>query len=201
MGTGLIAPQYVAELWTRMQFRGDLSRTELTKRWAFNSILLAMVVVLVGGSFLFFKRTTLPISYYFIILFLLIALSFWMIKKLKLVVSPFKQWAILGLTLLRYIVFSSQFVLMLYLSDVPVNVSELIASVSMIYLFKTILPVLGIIAEIGLREATALYFFQDYGVAEWPIVMASFSIWFVNILVPGLLGLVIWWRTKSLKVC
>lgn len=107
------------------------------------------------------------------------------------VLSQYSRRQVLGifaLSLLRYLVFSSQFLILLYWLDTPLPVSTLMAGVSWVLLAKSVIPAFNFLSDLGVREFSALYFFGLYAISPAPVLTASLSIWLLNILVPTLIG-------------
>jgi hypothetical protein len=67
---------------------------------------------------------------------------------------------------------------------------DLFTGVAVIYLITTIIPSISL-AEFGVREVVALQVFQVEGEAELGVLYASILVWFINILLPALIGQVI----------
>ncbi|MEY2925139.1 MAG: hypothetical protein RLZZ337_1689 [Bacteroidota bacterium] len=86
----------------------------------------------------------------------------------------------------RYVAFSLQFFLLLYIfSDFQLPVSAL-ALVPVAYLLQTLVPVPAI-SDIGVRVAVSQLLFGEY-IATDAILQAVSCLWFINLILPGLLG-------------
>ncbi len=96
----------------------------------------------------------------------------------------------------RYLVFVLQFTLALSLFQFSIPTTTLAACVGLILLTKTILPVVNVIGDLGVREFTALYVFEPYQLSSEKVVAATFLIWLINIMGPVLVGLVLIWKNK-----
>lgn len=88
---------------------------------------------------------------------------------------------------LRYIVFTSQFILVFRLFYTGTAGPELIASVSVYFLLTTILPMISVI-EPAIRAAIALIVFGNLGVSQVSIVTTAVLVWLINIALPSLYG-------------
>ncbi len=97
---------------------------------------------------------------------------------------------------LRYLVFLTQFVLALSLFDFPVHVLQLAASVTLIFLAKTLIPAINVLGDLGLREFTALLVFAPFHLPPEQIIAATFLIWILNVLGPILVGIFLIWKYK-----
>ena len=94
---------------------------------------------------------------------------------------------VLFLSTLRYLVFFLQFFLLLNLFNVDINLLEGFVSISITYLFMTIIPTTTLI-ELGLRGSLAILFIGLFSENILGIVLASFFIWIINIAIPAVLG-------------
>ena len=51
-------------------------------------------------------------------------------------------------------------------------------------------PTFNFLSDLGVREASALLFFERFAVAIEPVILASLLVWIINLLIPTLLSLV-----------
>ena len=93
---------------------------------------------------------------------------------------------VLVLSLLRYLVFSSQFILLL-LGFNELSVIDAFARINLIYLFSTLIPTLAL-AELGLRESLSLVFLENMGLSDVEIFSAAFLLWVINLMLPAIYG-------------
>lgn len=106
---------------------------------------------------------------------------------------------VLGLSAMRYLVFSSQFLLLLWLFGIPLSTQAALVALPSIFLITTVFPSLTL-AELGLR-GTASAFVLDailltngsYGAS---ILAAAGSLWLINLVIPALVGTLIISRMK-----
>jgi hypothetical protein len=102
--------------------------------------------------------------------------------------------AVLVFSILRYFVFSMQFLLLLHLFDLPIPFWQGMIFIGVVYLVMTLIPTFAL-SEIGIRGSAAIYFFGFYysrvlGDAEYAlgVVGASSVLWFINLVLPAILG-------------
>ncbi|MEM7548524.1 MAG: lysylphosphatidylglycerol synthase domain-containing protein [Bacteroidota bacterium] len=95
---------------------------------------------------------------------------------------------VIAFSAFRYLIFCSQFLLTLYLFDIPLSTLILFYGVTWIFLIKSSLPSFNFLSDLGIREFSAIYFFSFYGIDEILIVAASLMLWLVNLLIPSLIG-------------
>ncbi len=103
---------------------------------------------------------------------------------------------ILLLSLLRYIIFSIQYYLVLkafgvYLSDI-----SSIFLIPVCFMVASFIPTI-LISEIGIRGSVALFVFGTVSNMDIQIILASMVLWLINIALPTLLGL---FNLKELKL-
>lgn len=93
-----------------------------------------------------------------------------------------------GWALLRYAVFTGQFMLLLQIFAVSLPIVEILTGIFLVFFAKTLIPALNFLGDLGIREAASLYFFSFYDIAPTRLVASTLSLWFVNIFIPVLIG-------------
>lgn len=92
-----------------------------------------------------------------------------------------------GLSLIRYLVFSFQFILLLYLFH-PTNFNfSIFTGIALYYLVTTTIPMISVL-EGPIRAAIALIVFHGSGISDSALALASVLIWLINIIVPSIYG-------------
>lgn len=112
-------------------------------------------------------------------------------KRFKMVLKevPFFKWKILLFSVLRYLVFSLQFYLILIAFGQSGEV-ETYLWVWQLYLWTTIAPSL-ILGKLFIRESIAIWVLGSIGMNEWSVALSAFLIWIFNLLIPTLIGTVV----------
>lgn len=105
---------------------------------------------------------------------------------------------VLSLSFFRYCVFAIQYVLMLKLMQVSVSVWQAFWLVSVVFLVLAVVPTIAL-AEIGIRGKVSLELFGLFSVNTVGIITASLGIWFINLVIPSLLGSILIFRIKIFK--
>lgn len=99
---------------------------------------------------------------------------------------------VLLLSLSRYIIFSSQFYIVLRVFDLSMPFGEAFVLISMTYFVMTAIPTVALV-DLGIRGSVAIFFlssnFQDKAFASSAILYATTLIWVINLALPSLLGL------------
>ncbi len=106
-------------------------------------------------------------------------------------------WGVITLlSLVRYVIFFVQLmVLSVYLApEIPVFV--LIGCITWMFFAKTIVPKPGHLGALGIRGASVVFFLNLAGYTASEVVLATLILWFINLAVPSLVGL---YFIKNLK--
>ncbi|MEY4538443.1 MAG: hypothetical protein RLZZ306_200 [Bacteroidota bacterium] len=100
-------------------------------------------------------------------------------------------------SILRFLVISLQFVLVLQIFGIDIEFIQLWSVSCLVLLFKTIIPQVNFLTDLGVRELSALHFFSLLSVNLSSVVSAIFFIWVINILLPVLIGGFFFMNIKS----
>lgn len=116
-------------------------------------------------------------------------------KTIKYILSPRLLSKVILFSFLRYLVFTCQFVLCLYIFDVAVTIPTAVIAIMIVYLFTTVIPSLAL-AELGIRGPVALVVFSFFTNTSTQVPVASILVWIINIALPLLIGSVLQLRFK-----
>jgi len=102
---------------------------------------------------------------------------------------------VLLLSLLRYVIFSTQFFLLLRLFGTELPVTQGMILIPVIYLAMTLVPSIALI-DLGIRGSVSIFvigiYFQKSGInssdIELAILTSSTVLWLVNLIIPAILG-------------
>jgi uncharacterized membrane protein YbhN (UPF0104 family) len=102
---------------------------------------------------------------------------------------------VLLLSMVRYLVFSTQFYFLLRLFEVPVPYFDALLLISLTFFIMAVIPTIAL-TELGIRGSVALYVFGLYLDTLYPdsaafnlgIFSASAFLWLINLGVPALIG-------------
>lgn len=95
--------------------------------------------------------------------------------------------SLLVLSVLRYLVFSAQYLILLQIMGVEMQWWQGFLMISLIYLVLALVPTVAI-AELGIRGQVGLYFLGLLSGNKIGIITATFGIWFINLILPAILG-------------
>lgn len=91
------------------------------------------------------------------------------------------------LGLCRYLVFSHQYYFLFVAFDVNLPYLTLMATITTVYLLASIIPSFQFL-DFTLKGSLAIYFFGKLGVNEWVTVFVTTLMWFLNIVLPVIIG-------------
>ncbi len=97
---------------------------------------------------------------------------------------------ILLFSLARYLIFSVQFYVFMLFFGVHVPFFNALMLIFLMYLVQTISPTNGF-TELVVRGGTTAFLFKAYTVNLAAVLAASYSLWAINLLIPGLAGALI----------
>ncbi|MBO6518324.1 MAG: hypothetical protein JJ975_17450 [Bacteroidia bacterium] len=101
-----------------------------------------------------------------------------------------------GFAFLRYAVFCTQLGIILFaLGGIDIfEQYSLILLIPVYYYIQTLVPTVAL-SEVGVRGMILSVLYSGY-LVQSDVLLASFVIWVVNLIIPGLMGLVLVWETK-----
>ncbi|MBN9283632.1 MULTISPECIES: hypothetical protein [unclassified Flavobacterium] len=91
------------------------------------------------------------------------------------------------LAVARYLVFSHQYYFLFLLFDVDLSYFLLIATITSVYFLASSLPTFQFL-DFAVKGSVAVYFFGLLGVNEWIVVFISTLMWFLNVVLPVIIG-------------
>jgi len=103
-------------------------------------------------------------------------------------------WTLL-LSFSRYIVFSTQFFILLRIAGTGLPFSQAVFLIPVIYLVMTVIPTIAL-TDLGIRGSVSLFvlglYFQKYGTGnadtEIAILTSSSVLWLINLVIPAIMG-------------
>lgn len=185
--TGSMAQLFVTVLVGSVAF--VFSIVWLEDSWNMGILLSKTVMLLWGiilGLFL-----TIPL-----ILHSLKAINLSKYKLLKKIISSITfvkeyrfaiQLHIIALSIFRYLIFSVQLILLLWLFNVKVPLLQTFMSISFMYLMVAILP-RSTLTEFGLRGSILLGLMAPFTENHLGVLMAASILWVINVGIPALVG-------------
>ena len=91
------------------------------------------------------------------------------------------------LAVCRYLIFSHQYYFLFMAFDVQLPYFTLMATISTVYFLASSLPTFQFL-DFAVKGSVAVYFFGLFGVNEWIVIFISTLMWFLNVVLPVLIG-------------
>jgi hypothetical protein len=92
---------------------------------------------------------------------------------------------ILGIA--RYLIFSHQYYFLFIAFDVHLPYFTLIATIATVYFLASSLPSFQFL-DFAVKGSVAVYFFSLLGVNEWIVIFVTTLMWFLNVVIPVIIG-------------
>lgn len=87
----------------------------------------------------------------------------------------------------RYLVFSHQYYFLFLAFDVDLPYLTLMANIAVVYFLASSLPSFQFL-DFAVKGSVAMFFFGKLGVNEWIVVFISTLMWFLNVVLPVVIG-------------
>ena len=205
----LFTPNRVGEYGAKIMYFPKAQRKKIALMNVFsNSFQMTITVVLgiIGLSF-FIQKYDPDINYYKVarflgIILLVTFLVFFSLKKNVFAIRGFSVEKIiaytktlplelymkgLGLSLLRYLVFSFQFYFLLYLFGVDVSYFNAMIVITSMYFLASVIPSIFIF-DVIVKGSVAVYLFDIVGVNELTTLSVIMIMWLLNFVLPSIIG-------------
>lgn len=112
--------------------------------------------------------------------------------------SPKEQLTILCISLLRFGIFTAQYLVVLYWMKVQVPVMDGFFLSALFFWVIAVVPSIAL-AELGVRGQVGLFLFGMYSANTIGILSATVGIWLINLVVPAVAGSLLLLRMKTFR--
>ncbi|WP_445453738.1 hypothetical protein [Flavobacterium sp. 25HG05S-40] len=109
-----------------------------------------------------------------------------LLAKINEIPKPIHQKNIV-LALCRYLVFSHQYYFLFLAFDVDLPYLTMMASIATVYFLASSLPSFQFL-DFAVKGSVAVFFFGKLGVNEWIVVFIATLMWFLNVVLPVVIG-------------
>ena len=109
-----------------------------------------------------------------------------LIHKINEIPKPIHQKNIF-LAICRFLVFSHQYYFLFMAFDVDLSYLTAIATITSVYFLASSLPTFQFL-DFAVKGSVAVYFFGILGVNEWIVIFVTTLMWFLNVVVPVVIG-------------
>jgi hypothetical protein len=123
------------------------------------------------------------------------------IRKLVTKLKSFPRSIMLNnfqLSVLRYLVFSTQFLFLLLLFEVEVEILIALSAVFLMYFLASVVPSIHLL-DVAIKGSVAVYLFGQLGIESWKVISITSLMWFFNLVLPVLIGSLFVLRFKPSK--
>ena len=93
----------------------------------------------------------------------------------------------IGLAVCRYLVFSHQYYFLFLAFNVDLPYITMMATIATVYFLASSLPSFQFL-DFAVKGSVAVFFFGKLGVNEWIVVFISTLMWFLNVVLPVVIG-------------
>jgi hypothetical protein len=106
-----------------------------------------------------------------------------------------EQLSILGISVLRFAVYTTQYWLLLHWQVVPLPAFGGLMLCALFFWAMAIIPSIAL-AELGIRGAVSFFLFSAYSSNIAGIAAATFVLWCMNLMLPSLVGCILFFRNN-----
>ena len=228
ISAGMFFPNRMGNFLGRifMLEKGDRIKASLTTLVGGMAQMIATVSIGLIAALFFLKKNYILICVVFFIVISLLILMYFNIHLLKyiqfIIPKRFKEKTeeyfkvfslynktellkILILSLVRYFLYTFQFVLLIWSFDIPLNYLNAMIPISLTYLMMMIVPFITI-TEIAVRGSVSILIFENWMIMNeintsfgMMVFSASSLLWIFNIAIPALIGLFLTYHLKFFR--
>lgn len=94
---------------------------------------------------------------------------------------------VLLLSILRFIIFSTQFYTLLLFFNIHITPLNAYISIGLVYLLSTVIPSTSLV-DLGIKGSFGIFFMGLFLVNPLLIVAATFTLWIINLAIPSVVG-------------
>lgn len=191
-----ITPLRAGEFAMKPIFFSKSLRKNVVSRTLAGNVSQMLITTLIGLiTVLFYLKINLEKASAFLLTFtgvllcfLAFTISLWVIKKWDNEGMKWQKWRNTVLfSLLRYLVFASNWLFILWLLDYPSSTLTIIRNIGVFYLAVSVIPVFQLF-DIAIKWTVAAYVFEGSLFNAEVILFATTIIWLTNSIVPTLTG-------------
>jgi hypothetical protein len=153
--------------------------------WVYVALIFLSIITCVATSFIYFNMGLLSL------LKDRKGIPAWIRNKLVIMKSFEASFLlkVLSLSVARYAIFTLQYILLLYIFNIHINILSLVAGISVIFLLQTAVPSITLL-ELGIRGSGAIGVLSAFSGDHIGIVLSAFTLWLINLIIPAIIGLV-----------
>lgn len=109
-----------------------------------------------------------------------------------------EQVTILSLSILRFTVYTVQYLILLKWMNIDMPFLSGFCMAALFFWMMAIIPSISL-AELGIRGQVSIFLFQTFTNNKIGILVATICLWIINLILPAIVGSVLWIRMRLLK--
>jgi hypothetical protein len=113
-------------------------------------------------------------------------------------VNTGRQIVVLGFSILRFGVFTAQYLFLLRWMNVEIPLSEGFVVAALFFWVMAVIPSVAL-SELGVRGNVSLYLFHNFSSNSVGVLAATMGIWLLNLILPSIFGSVLIMRMRLLR--
>ena len=181
-----------------LNFLGNFTQMMVTVLFGLVGLLFYFVLspfnlnFLIQESGFLFWLPVLLVLVFLILLFYFKRLNFYgfSIEKLKIKMQLFparKHFVNVQYSFIRYLLFSHQFYFLLLIFKVEIPYPDAMLTIFTMYFLASIIPSIHLM-DVVIKGSVAVFLFGNLGVNEWIILSVTLAMWFLNLVIPVVIG-------------
>lgn len=133
---------------------------------------------------------------------LVLAILFWKDRIIKFI-APLKEYALKDLwtlfifSLLRYIVFLTQLLLLAYIITPESGLNIIFGCATWVFAARTFMPKISNLERLGIRALAVVFFMEIYNLPSAGMLISVITLWFINLAIPSVIGLMFYRNLKA----
>jgi hypothetical protein len=196
MGTGAISGRVItlSRQWRARVIPGILVGQVIQSLITFIFGLYGFWLVWSKASSLFHWQPVYSFLLIGISIVVMLAAVFWQAKIIKFL-KPLWQyslraWAVIfTFSLIRYLVFLIQFMLLATIFAPEIDSVLIFACATWLFAARTFMPKISNLERLGIRALAVVFFMNLFGQPVSGVLMAVIVLWFINLAIPSIIGL------------
>lgn len=109
-----------------------------------------------------------------------------------------RQIIVLGISLLRFAIFTAQYLFLLRWMNVEIPLADGFCLAALFFWILAVIPSIAL-TELGLRGSVSLYLFQHFSANTVGMLVATAAIWLLNLILPSIIGSTLILRMRLLR--
>ena len=113
-------------------------------------------------------------------------------------ISTKQQMTVLGISILRFGIFTAQYLFLLRWMNVAVPLAEGYCLAALFFWIMAVIPSITL-TELGIRGEVSIYLFHHFSTNTVGMLAATAGVWLLNLIIPSILGSVLILRMRLLR--